>query len=332
MSAKILIIHSGGIGDLLLALPAMRLFRRAFPLSTLELLGRPERLLLIADDLRAESVHSIDRAEMAYFFLQESPLPPSLVTFLSSFGTALVFGKASGTALSANLKKSGVHPISIPSFPMENSGVHASDFLIDHLRAAGFRGEKDLTPLRLSEASLSSGIEFLDSKGIKEGEPTLAIHPGSGSPAKNWDPKRFAEIGEWASRRARILLILGPAEEGAEDVKRLMARAAVADQLPLVQLAGVLKACSGYLGNDSGITHLAASVGVPTVAIFGPTPPAVWGPWGAGTKIISGLDGDPGDRLSNPPKSRRGGLEKVDARRVIQALDPVLSLFPSPSG
>jgi ADP-heptose:LPS heptosyltransferase len=330
MAGKILIIHSGGIGDLLLALPAMRIFRAAFPLSTLELLGRPERLALIAHDLRAESLHSIDQAEMAYFFLEGSPLPPGLSGFFSSFRTALIFGKASGKSLAENLKRLRVRVISIPPFPTEGSGVHASDFLIDLLREAGFTGEKNLSPLRLSETSLSFGIEFRAAVGLKEGQRTLAIHPGSGSPTKNWDPRRFAEVVDWASHRSKILLILGPAEEGAQDVKRLMARAkpSVADQLPLVQLAGVLKTCSVYLGNDSGITHLAAALGVPTVVIFGSTDPAVWGPWAPGAKIISGVDADPTPRSSIHSKSCCAALEEVDARTVIQSLDSLLTSFP----
>ena len=81
MPDKILIIHAGGIGDLLLALPAMRIFRQAFPHSILEFLGRPERLALISHDLQANSVHSIDQGGMAYFYLEGVPLPPGLFTF-----------------------------------------------------------------------------------------------------------------------------------------------------------------------------------------------------------------------------------------------------------
>jgi ADP-heptose:LPS heptosyltransferase len=108
----------------------------------------------------------------------------------------------------------------------------------------------------------------------------LAIHPGSGSPGKNWPPENFAGVADWAAARANILLLSGPAERGAEEIRKAMKKAApfVADNLPLTRLAGVLNWSRAYLGNDSGITHLAASLGVPTVALFGPTDPAVWGP------------------------------------------------------
>lgn len=85
MPDKILIIHGGGIGDLLLALPAMRIFRGAFPHSILELMGRPERLALISHDLQASSIHSIEQGGMAYFYLEGVTLPPGLLTFFPLF-------------------------------------------------------------------------------------------------------------------------------------------------------------------------------------------------------------------------------------------------------
>ena len=115
---KILILHAGGIGDLLLALPAMRIFRQAFPRYTLELMGRPERLYVVTFDLQAESIHSIDQAGMAYFYSDGGTLPPRLSALFSSFSCVLVFGKDSGSILAKNLSRAGVdRVITIPSFP-----------------------------------------------------------------------------------------------------------------------------------------------------------------------------------------------------------------------
>jgi heptosyltransferase-2 len=291
MAAKILIIHSGGIGDLLLALPAMRIFRRAFPASPLEMLGRPERLALVAHDLRAEALHSIDQAGMAYFYSDDADLPPRLGSFFSSFGVALLFGKTGGKILAKNLERAGVARIlSIPSFPPEGLKVHASHFLMDTLNSKGIEGEKAFSPLELPEDGRRFANEFLAGHGWKEGEQILAIHPGSGSPAKNWRPENFARVADWAKDRARILLLSGPAEDGAKEVRRSLKRAEplVADNLPLLHLAGLLKQSRAYLGNDSGITHLAASLAVPTVALFGPTDPTVWGPWFPAVRILHG--------------------------------------------
>jgi heptosyltransferase III len=288
---KILIIHSGGIGDLLLALPAMRIFRRAFPTSALEMLGRPERLALVAHDLRANALHSIDQAGMAHFYSDDSTLPPRLVTFFSSFGVALLFGKTGGIILAKNLERAGVGRIFfLPSFPPEGLKVHASHFLMEALNKKGIEGKKAFWPLELPEDGQRFVRDFLAAHGVKESERILAIHPGSGSPAKNWLPEDFARVADWAEGRARILLLSGPAEDGARAVRRALKRAdpLLADNLPLLHLVSLLKKSRVYLGNDSGITHLAASLAVPTVALFGPTDPIVWGPWFPTVRILQG--------------------------------------------
>jgi ADP-heptose:LPS heptosyltransferase len=289
MPDKILIIHAGGIGDLLLALPAMRIFRQAFPHSILEFLGRPERLALISSDLQASSIYSIDQGGMAYFYLEGVTLPPGLFTFFSSFRAVLIFGKAGGEILADHLRRIRVsRVIFIPSFPPEDLRVPVSDYLVKFLKDAGIGGERIFSPLRLPDKSLAAGRDFWAEHELKEGDRIIAIHPGSGSPAKNWAPKNFARVADWACERFKVLLVVGPAEDEVEEVKRAMKKAnpIIADHLSLVQLAGVLKSCTAYVGNDSGITHLAATLGVPTLAIFGPTDPVVWSPKGSQVKVI----------------------------------------------
>jgi len=324
---KILLIHSGGIGDLLLALPAMRVFRHAFPNAILEMMGRPERLALVAHDLRASLLHSIDQAEMAYFYAEEAFLPPRLGAFFSSFGAVLFFGGAAGNILAKNVKRAGAgRVISIPPFPMEELGVHVSDYLVGSLRREGIEGENASAPLQVPQETLTAAQDFFAGWGAKEGTRILAIHPGSGSPGKNWPPGNFARVADWAAERADILLLSGPAEKGAEEIRKAMKKAApfVADNLPLTRLAGVLKRSRAYLGNDSGITHLAASLGVPTVALFGPTDPAVWGPRGVAVRIIH-------ERNSYPPcpsKLLPHGCARcpvnMDPAEVIKVLTPLL--------
>jgi ADP-heptose:LPS heptosyltransferase len=107
----------------------------------------------------------------------------------------------------------------------------------------------------------------------------VIIHPGSGSPNKNWPIENFAEVAAQLQRGyRRVTWCLGPAE-----VERVRLPKLIGDPLyceSLVELAGRLATARLYIGNDSGITHLAATLGVPTIAIFGPTDPAVWAPRG----------------------------------------------------
>jgi ADP-heptose:LPS heptosyltransferase len=290
---KILAVHSGGIGDLLLALPALRAFRYAFPDASLELMGFPERLSLIAHDLGAHSIHSIDQSGMAYFYGEGGSLPSRLADFFSSFSTALVLGQSGAKTLSENLKRAGLkRVIHLPSFPQEGGRIHISDFLVQSLRPFGIEGLEVSRTLRLPKEAISFAEMFLKEFGWKKERRIMAIHPGSGSRAKNWSPENFAHVADWVGERAEVLLISGPSEDGLEEARRRlrMAKPRIAENLPLLHLAAILKNCTAFLGNDSGITHLAAQLGIPTVAIFGPTNPAVWGPRGPNVEIIGGRE------------------------------------------
>lgn len=329
---KNMILHAGGIGDLLLALPALRIFRRAFPRYTLELMGRPERLSVVALDLQAQSIHSIDQAGMAYFYSEGGTLPPLLTGHFSSFRSVLVFGKESGSILAKNLSRAGVERvITIPPFPPQELGVHVSEYLVEFLRAAGIEGQSSFSPLRLPEEALTFAGRFRAALGLKEGERVLAIHPGSGSPDKNWDAKKFAAVADWASERCRVLLISGPARDGVEEVRTSLkkARALVVDNLPLIHLAAVLKTTTAYLGNDSGISHLAASLGLPTVALFGPTDPALWGPKGPGVRIIYGKNIGTAGSPGVPPESSHPRLENIRAEQVVEVLSTLFTDSPA---
>jgi ADP-heptose:LPS heptosyltransferase len=121
----------------------------------------------------------------------------------------------------------------------------------------------------------------------------VVIHPGSGSKKKVWQPERFIDVALNLQRHigSPILVVLGPAEgsgvqrifEGIGNGKKA---AVFAKGLSLLQLAAVMEGCRLFIGNDSGITHLAAAVGLPTLAIFGPTDPKIWSPRGKKTVVI----------------------------------------------
>ncbi len=324
---KTLIIHSGGIGDLFLALPAMRTFRHAFSCATLDMMGHPERLAVVAYDLKAEGIHSVDQAGMAYFYLDDASLPPHLCDLFSSFGLALAFSRKGGQTLSRNLERAGVgRVLTLPSFPPEGLKVHVSDFLLASLREQGIKGEGLDYPLDLSEEALNFSKDYLARSGLKENERILAIHPGSGNPIKNWPASHFAGVADWAAGRARVLLISGPAQDGVEEVRGFLKKATpfIAANLSLLQLAAVLRRCTAYLGNDSGITHLASSLGLATVALFGPTDPEVWAPRGSSVRIMDGARSLP--PFFSEPQSRRYVPRPVnlDPNEVIEVLTPLL--------
>lgn len=286
---RILIVHAGGIGDLLLALPAMRLFCQNLSPYELELLGYPERLALISWDLKAKALHSINSAAMAYIFSSADEIPANLKAFFSSFATVLIFGQSLAHGLKKGLQNCGVKEIFfLPTYPKINGRIHIRDHLMADLKSFGIKEGIEESPLQLPEEAKSFAHQFWAEQNIYPHQKVLAIHPGSGNPGKNWPSKNFAEVADHFADLAKILLISGPAPDGVQNVLREIKKTKpiLAHNFPLVKLAVLLKDCVAYLGNDSGITHLAASLGIPTLSIFGPTDPLVWGPRGEKVQII----------------------------------------------
>ncbi len=285
---RVLIAQAGGIGDLLLALPAMRLFCQAFSPYALELLGYPERLQLISWDLRAQALHSIEAASMAYLFSSSEEWPSNLKSFFSSFEVALVFGRSIGKGLKRCLESSGVKEIFLIDAIPKSNNKHMRDHLLTELKSLGIKGTIDKRPLQLPAEAERFAQEFWQKENINPYQKVLAIHPGSGNPAKNWPPQNFARVADHFAEWAEILLISGPAADGVEEVRSELKRAKpiIVHNLSLLKVAALLKNCVAYLGNDSGITHLAACLGLPTLSIFGPTDPQVWGPQGEEVQIL----------------------------------------------
>ncbi len=115
----------------------------------------------------------------------------------------------------------------------------------------------------------------------------LAIHPGSGAQRKNWPRESYRSLAERLARKCPVRVILGPAEEAEHDFwSRPPAGVKLVVNPGLASLAELLEAAAVYVGNDSGVTHLAAALGVPVVALFGPTDPEEWGPRGQMVRII----------------------------------------------
>lgn len=133
--------------------------------------------------------------------------------------------------------------------------------------------------------------------GVNPDIPYVVIHPGAGGRRKCWPVERFVRVAErLREHRTPCVFVLGPVEletwpgEKADRVRRagptLLAP-------PLSALAGVLAGAAAMLGNDSGASHLAAAVGAPTIALFGPTSPQQFAPLGPAARVIAreSLDG-----------------------------------------
>jgi heptosyltransferase-2 len=124
----------------------------------------------------------------------------------------------------------------------------------------------------------------------------LALHPGSGSEKKNWPETKWAGlIQQIVAATVWNLLLVGGEAEG-ERLQRLAAglppaRCSIARGLPLVELAQRIQSCTAFAGHDSGITHLAAAVGLPCVVLWADTLEEVWRPQGERLMVLKEITG-----------------------------------------
>jgi ADP-heptose:LPS heptosyltransferase len=142
----------------------------------------------------------------------------------------------------------------------------------------------------------------------------LAVHPGSGSPRKNWPATRFGALADRLATGRPFLVVEGPADEAAVTPLR-GGRAVVAKDLPLRVLGALLRRARLYVGNDSGVSHLAAAFGAPALVLFGPTSAAVWKPVGMEVQALEA----PG-----------GVLEDLDLDTVTSAANEALRSWGRP--
>jgi ADP-heptose:LPS heptosyltransferase len=277
---KILVIRGGAIGDFILTLPVLAALRRQFPQARLELLGYSHIAQLALASGLADEIRSIEARPLASFFARGGNLDAALQEFFSSFAIIVSYLYDPDEIFQANVAHcSKAQFIAGPHRPDERAGLHATEFFLKPLeRLAIF--DADTVP----RLSLNAEPATLNQ---------LALHPGSGSERKNWPEAKWAALMRQLSRTTQrnFLLVGGEAEE--DRLARLSAslpksRFQRAENLPLAELAQRLAACSAFIGHDSGISHLAAAVGLPTLVLWGDTVEAVWRPQGERVQIVRG--------------------------------------------
>src|SRR5207302_6593132 len=138
----------------------------------------------------------------------------------------------------------------------------------------------ELPQIRVPADAEAVGQAELSAAGLDR--PFVVLHPGSGSPVKNWPAERFGQVMDGLMRQHGMpsVVLGGPAD--AEVLQILHDRGTpgspVVVDRPLLVVAAILQRAVAFLGNDSGLAHLAGLLGVPTLALFGPSDPVLWAP------------------------------------------------------
>jgi len=289
-----LVVHQGALGDFILALPALEAIRKAFPQAKSAVMGYPRILELVEQRFYADEIFSVDQKGMATFFVREGTLDLTLCEFFKRFDLIVVFGRDGEGTVVGNLRRvCQGQIIPINSFPPWDGKVHVTNHLLKQFTSFGLRASDSNPRLHLKKSDRNWARDFWKCKGVapEERSKVIVLHPGSGSKKKIWPLDQFINLARTLQDRSssKILIVLGPAEEpevqsafeGASQTEFMMARG-----LTLLQLACVMEGCWFYVGNDSGVSHMAAALGLPTLVIFGPTDQRVWSPKGEKTSVV----------------------------------------------
>ena len=277
-------IRGGAIGDFVLTLPVLAALRRHYPGARLVVLGHPPIAQLAVAAGLADEVHSIAERALTAFFVRGGELPGKSAAFFGRFGLIISYLYDPDRVFHEHvLRCSCACLINGPHRPDESRARHATDTYLQPLEQLGIVGADPVPRLRIGPPGYRAGEGAL--------ARTLALHPGSGSHRKNWPESKWEELldGILQHTGLDVLLVGGEAEMGR--LPRLAAgrppsRLRLAWNLPLVDLARRLGKCVAFVGHDSGITHLAAAVGLPCVVLWGDSVQAVWQPRGDGCRVL----------------------------------------------
>jgi ADP-heptose:LPS heptosyltransferase len=287
---RIVVYRPGALGDALLTFPALAALRKRWPDARVTLICRADVHALAFASGLAEGVYSHELA--AWMCLFDDGLAPSGLAreALSGADLALAWAPDAEGALSPRLRALGAREVVVAAPPPQTG----------YRRHVARQALGALTPLGVSvPADLATLSELLPplkwpQKAREEAEtawgrihdeasdrPPMAVHPGSGGASKRWPASHFAALIRALRADVAPVLIAGPQDEAIvmQIVAEVGAMATVRD-LSVAGLAAFLSRCGLYIGNDSGVTHLAGMLGLPTIALFGPTDPALWSPLG----------------------------------------------------
>jgi ADP-heptose:LPS heptosyltransferase len=326
-SGKILIIHQGAIGDFILSLPAIIALKEYFPQLSFHFMGYPDTLELLP--VKKEQVVSINVPGFSSLYTIHPDPPPEIKQYLKQFERVIIFGTKGEETLVKSLKIIGIKEVfRIDTFP--DRGIHVIDHQATILASMGIRVVDKIPRLIIKDEEHKLAKSFLLQCGIEKNIPLIFLHPGAGSEKKSWPPERFAQLARnlYETLSAKLAVIEGPADKTQTEEFYTHLQTVPTEKitsLPLRTIAAIMKCGDCFIGNDSGITHLSAAVGIPTISLFGPTNPDVWGPRGEHVRI---LKDDVGCSPCDPERlrscTRQRCLEGISVDMVYRTMKRII--------
>lgn len=277
---KILVLFPGALGDFICFLPALDALASD---GEVDLLARTEYADLVPPGIRSRS---LERYEVSRLFVAGAEQEERLKRFFGSYSSVCSWMGSGQRDFVSRLEMLCGGKLRIFPFRPADSRVPVVDYF---LSCVGVTRPKDFPPCIPVRAEASAWSEEFWRRCGLQGRKVLAFAPGSGAREKNWPFEFYLEVADWWKKKfaGESLVILGPVEEELGRNGKDWEQVRVVGGLELAKLAALIRRCDLYLGNDSGVTHLASALGVETVALFGPTDPLEWAPYGRRITVIT---------------------------------------------
>jgi heptosyltransferase I len=303
--SRILVIRFGRIGDMLVATPALRAIRRAYPQVPVDVVTTGAGVVTLAGLDTVDDVLELRNRRVPPLL---NPERRRLVGTLRARGYDVVFlleGAERYRRLAADVGAPVVYTFARddePATPVRARRApdrHEGRRFLDVLALAGIPAAGEQYDFHVDDPAREQAAALLARAGIPPGARIAGIHAGQyrkrslrrGPHAKAWPTDRYAEVVRRLSGDGFAVVLTGSAEERAlnRDILSLLPPGAAADlagRTDLRTLAAVIERCTVFLAPDTGPAHLAAAVGTPLVALFGPKAPHIMGPLGDDARIV----------------------------------------------
>ncbi len=349
---RILVIHYRYIGDTVLVVPFFRNLRAAHPHARIVWALGPGDADVVkgipyVDEIKLwdpgkknrnhSAPHRTLRAKLAFFRELRREHFDKCYILKRSVASALL-GFASGSSERIGFDTEWRRPLLTRGVPYRRD-QHEVENLLDVLRADGISPADKRLELWVSPDEQAAAADFLAHHGVHTGEKLVALHPFATNEPRAWHEDDFAEVARALQKEhgARALIFGGkPDQANAERLRAKIDPLAlnIAGQTNLRQSIALLSRCVLMIGNDSGIMHLAAALGIPLIALFGPGAPSRFGPWTDQARVIYHnfpcspcrqkffLDCTPSARQKPPC------VEAISVSQVLSAVH-ALGVFPS---
>ena len=295
---KVLIIEPNWLGDTLFTTPAIKAIKENNKDSSLSVLVHSRCLSMLKSNPNIDEIITLDKMRGIKGFFKKIGLIPQLKS--KKFDAVFLFSRSMSHALICAL--SGI-PQRIGYKTVKRAFLltkkinppkkepHRVEYYMNLVRQSGIDSNNKDYELFLSKQDVQEAEQILKEAGIGEGEPYFVINPGGNWAPKRWSKNEFGKLADELYKKYNTKVVITGAGKDiklGEDIKKLCNSKPIilCGKTALKELAAVLKGAKAVISNDSGPMHIAVSQKAPTVALFGPTDPAITGPYGSGNYTV----------------------------------------------